>query len=68
MQNNPGIETPDRTDLDLRRRLRHHDGCTDIHLAGRQGNALGMVTGRSGDHSLTLLLVTQCGDKVIGAA
>ena len=68
MQHNPGVETPDRIDLDLRRRLRHYDGCADIHFAGSQGNALGMVAGGRGDHAILLLLIAQGGDQVIGAA
>ena len=38
-------------DLDLRGGLGHHDRGLDAQLAGRQGQALGMVASRSGDHT-----------------
>ena len=68
VQDHPGVETPYCAHLDLRRGLRHHDGRADIHFAGRQGDTLGVVSGRSGDDAVAFLLVAQRGNQVIGAA
>jgi len=42
-----GMATPrlDARDLDARRRARHHDSGGDAELLGREGDALGVVTG-----------------------
>ncbi|MNO75294.1 hypothetical protein D3C76_663300 [compost metagenome] len=55
-------------DLDLRSSLGHHDGGLDAHFARGQGQALGVVAGRGGDHATGQFFRAQLGQFVIGAA
>ena len=63
-----GAQVADRVDLDLRRRLRHHDHRTQSELARRVGDALRMIAGARGDDAARALLVGQVRDAVVGAA
>ena len=57
-----------RVDLDLRRGYRHHDHGTAIEPGCGQGDALGMVAGRGGDHATLELGPAQRSHLVVGAA
>ena len=46
----------------------HDDGAGDAEVAGRQGDALGVVAGAGGDDARGLLFGSQGGDLVGGAA
>ncbi|MNG20836.1 hypothetical protein D3C84_1051270 [compost metagenome] len=47
---------------------RHDDGGFHPQVLGRQGQALGMVAGRGGDHAARQLFRGQLGQLVVGAA
>ncbi len=55
-------------DLDFRGGLGHHDRCLDPQHLGRQGQALGMVAGRCGDHAARTLFIAELGQLVVGTA
>ncbi len=55
-------------DLDLRGGLGHHDSGLDAHLARGQGQALGVVACRGGDHATGQLFRGQLGQFVVGPA
>ncbi len=55
-------------DLELGGSARHDDDRPHAQLAGRQGQALGMVAGAGGDHPTGLLAGRKAGQLGIGAA
>jgi hypothetical protein len=54
-------------DLDGRRGARHHDAARDAELAGREGDALGVIAGRGGHHTGGAFGGIQPADAVVGA-
>jgi hypothetical protein len=54
--------------LDIRGALRHDDGRGDAQVAGRVGDALGVVAGAAGDDALPARLRVQVRHLVVGAA
>ncbi len=55
-------------DLDFRCGLGHHDGRLDAQLPCCQGQALGVVARRGGDHAARQFLGAQLGQLVVGPA
>ena len=63
-----GAQLAHGIDLDLRRRLRHHDQRADAEVAGREGHALRVVAGAGGDHAAPALVRRQMRHPVVRAA
>ena len=57
-----------RLHLDVRCGLGHHNGRLNPHLTRREGDPLGVVSGRGGDHATRQLLLTEARHFVVGPA
>ena len=67
-EDDPGAVVAGVFDLVEGGRLGHHDRRRDAEAAGMVGDALGMVTGRGGNHAAALFVVGQLGQLVERAA